>query len=104
MDRELLASEEASSAAARLALTVAPGYRDALDALLAAGVDSGLPLPLATRPAAPVVPARALGERFEVRAGDAWRSFYVKGVNLGAALPGKFPSEFPPDDSDRKGV
>ncbi len=97
--RDRLGKRVAAVAAWRHALTVAPGYRDALDALLAAGVDSGLPLPLAARPAAPVVPARAVGERFEVRAGDAWRSFYVKGVNLGAALPGKFPSEFPPDDS-----
>jgi hypothetical protein len=83
----------------RRALAVAPGYTDALDALLAAGVDSGLPLPSRPRPPEPVVPARVAGERFEVRAGDAWRPFYVKGVNLGIALPGKFPSEFPVDDS-----
>ena len=24
---------------------------------------------------------------------------WIKAVNLGAALPGKFPSEFPPNDS-----
>ncbi len=85
-------------AAWRRALALTPGYSDALDALLAAGVDSGVPLPPATPPALPV-PARATGERFEIRVGDAWRPFYVKGVNLGAALPGKFPAEFPPDDS-----
>ncbi|HJQ64747.1 MAG TPA: hypothetical protein VJ816_00145, partial [Gemmatimonadales bacterium] len=27
------------------------------------------------------------------------RRFYVKGINLGAARPGKFPAEFPSDDS-----
>jgi hypothetical protein len=80
-------------------LAVAPQYGDALDALLAAGVDSGVPLPVMTRPASPVLHARVVGERFEVRGGDAWRPFYVKGVNLGAALPGKFPSDFPRDDS-----
>jgi hypothetical protein len=80
-------------------LAVAPGYDDAFDALLAAGVDSGLPLPPVTRPEVPLVPARALGEGFEVRIRDAWQPFYVKGVNLGAALPGKFPSEFPADES-----
>jgi len=85
-------------AAWRRALTVTPGYGDALDALLAAGVDSGVPLPPAAPPALPV-PARATGDQFEIRVGDAWRPFYVKGVNLGAALPGKFPAEFPPDDS-----
>jgi hypothetical protein len=83
----------------RRALAVAPGYGDALDALLAAGVDSGLPLAPVTLPAAAVVPARAIGERFEVRVRDGWQPFYVKGINLGAALPGKFPSEFPLDDS-----
>ncbi len=41
------------------------------------------------------VVARAEGDRFEVAATDGWRPFYVKGVNLGAALPGKYPSEFP---------
>ena len=28
-----------------------------------------------------------------------WQALLVKGVNLGVALPGKFPSEFPPDES-----
>src|SRR5690606_3303606 len=26
---------------------------------------------------------------------EQWRPFYINGVNLGAALPGRFPSEFP---------
>ncbi len=38
---------------------------------------------------------RASRDRFEVRTADGWRPFYVKGVNLGAALPGRFPSQFP---------
>jgi tetratricopeptide (TPR) repeat protein len=97
--RDRLRRRAQAVAAWRRALAVAPGYSDALDALLAAGVDSGLPLRPITPPAAPAVPARALGEQFEVRAGEAWRPFYVKGVNLGAALPGKFPSEFPLADS-----
>jgi len=40
-------------------------------------------------------PARVNGDRFEVRTDEGWTPFYVKGVNLGAAVPGKFPSEFP---------
>ena len=39
--------------------------------------------------------ARVSGEFFEVRRHGEWQRFYVNGVNLGAALPGKFPSEFP---------
>lgn len=40
-------------------------------------------------------PARAHGDRLEVVRNGRWEPFYVKGVNLGAALPGRFPSEFP---------
>ncbi len=39
--------------------------------------------------------ARANGDRFERLEDGAWHPLYVKGVNLGAALPGRFPSEFP---------
>jgi hypothetical protein len=42
-----------------------------------------------------VYPARTRGDRFEVRTTRGWQPFYIKGVNLGAALPGKHPSEFP---------
>ncbi len=89
----------------RRSLAAAPGYRDAEDHLLALGVDSGLaPRPL-PRPPAPRIPARTTGERFEVESSTlaGWRPFYVKGVNLGAALPGRFPSEFPTDDSTYAG-
>ena len=30
---------------------------------------------------------------------DAWTPFYVQGVNLGVALPGRFPAEFPMDSA-----
>ena len=40
-------------------------------------------------------PARTSGDRFEIRTARGWEPFYIKGVNLGAALPGKHPSEFP---------
>ena len=57
------------------------------------------PASRAIRPAALVIPARVHGERFEVPAGPSWRPFYIKGVNLGAALPGHHPSEFPTDSA-----
>ncbi len=85
--------------ALRRAVALAPGYADAVDQLLAWGVDSGLAPPPLPRSPDPQVPARTQGERFEVRTAKGWESFYVKGVNLGAALPGKFPSQFPTDDS-----
>ncbi len=40
---------------------------------------------------------RTSGERFELRVGGKWVPFFIKGVNMGVALPGKFPSEFPTD-------
>ena len=41
--------------------------------------------------------SRARNARFEVRADDRFEPFFVKGINLGTALPGKFPAEFPDD-------
>lgn len=40
-------------------------------------------------------PARAQGDYFEIRTESGWEQFYIKGVNLGTALPGRDPSEFP---------
>ena len=47
--------------------------------------------------------ARTRGRVFEVASGTTWRRFYVKGVNLGAALPGRYPSEFPADSAGYAG-
>jgi tetratricopeptide (TPR) repeat protein len=41
------------------------------------------------------VRTRARGDGFEILTDGAWEPFYVNGVNLGAALPGRHPSEFP---------
>ena len=35
--------------------------------------------------------------RLEVREGKRFRPLFIKGINLGTALPGKFPAEFPDD-------
>ena len=35
--------------------------------------------------------SRTRGDRFEVRGSQGWTPFYVQGVNLGVALPGRFP-------------
>jgi hypothetical protein len=46
-------------------------------------------------PAELTYPARTSRDRFEVRTARGWEPFYIKGVNLGAALPGRHPSQFP---------
>ncbi len=53
------------------------------------------PRPPLQLPDTVIMPARAHGDRFEILVDGAWRPFYINGINLGAALPGKFPSEFP---------
>jgi Tfp pilus assembly protein PilF len=46
------------------------------------------------------VAARTGRRVIEVRnAAGQWSPMWIKALNLGAALPGKFPSEFPPNDS-----
>jgi len=55
--------------------------------------------PTPIRPAILQLVARTRGTRFEVAAGLGWRPFYVQGVNLGVALPGRYPSEFPTDSA-----
>jgi tetratricopeptide (TPR) repeat protein len=65
---------------------------------LPAAVDAD-DLPPRERPRERVQPARVGRRILEVPDGrGGWRPFWVKAVNLGAALPGKHPSEFPPDD------
>lgn len=49
------------------------------------------------------VDARVKGDYFEIPVRDGWRQFYINGVNMGVALPGKFPSEFPPDSATYAG-
>ncbi|MGQ0642798.1 MAG: hypothetical protein ACT4P6_18800 [Gemmatimonadaceae bacterium] len=52
------------------------------------------------RPVKTVVGARVRNRSFEVPDGrGGWTPIWIAGVNLGAALPGKHPSDFPPNDS-----
>ncbi len=57
----------------------------------------------APRPGTLQLPARIRGDRFEILGTDGWRTFYIKGINLGVALPGRFPSEFPTDSATYAG-
>ncbi|HKR57176.1 MAG TPA: tetratricopeptide repeat protein, partial [Gemmatimonadales bacterium] len=92
-----LGHRDQAVAAFQRALQIAPGYADAESELLALGVTP--PLASARRPDSAQVPARTAGEHFEIRTPSGWQNFYLRGVNLGAALPGKFPTEFPQAES-----
>ncbi len=85
---------------AERAVALAPDNQEALDLLsrVGAGVDKPLPQierPPLVLPDTLVYPSRTNGDRFEVRGPNGWEPFYMMGVNLGAALPGKHPSQFP---------
>jgi hypothetical protein len=95
--------DEAVQAAARVLAIVpehpeARGLRDRLDP------DWNRP---AIRPKARSqqlqVHARTRGASFEVPQGSAWEPMYIRGVNLGVALPGRFPSQFPLDSATYAG-
>ena len=84
--------------AARRAAAIAPANAEVRALLERLDPDGSRPPAAAfVRPDRLVVSARVRGERFETRDGGGWRPFYVKGVNLGVALPGRYPSEFPAD-------
>ena len=96
--RQRQGKRDQAISALRRALRIAPGYADAKRQLDSLG-DLGDALPPVRRSATAQVPARTHGERFEIFRSGAWQPFYVKGINLGAARPGKFAAEFPTDDS-----
>lgn len=60
-----------------------------------AGLGEPPPRPPLVLPDTLAYPARVHGDGFQVRTSDGWRPFYVRGVNLGAALPGRHASQFP---------
>jgi hypothetical protein len=79
----------------RAVRVVQPGNPTALDFL---GRLAALPPPRRPRLTLPDTVqtfARTQGDRFEVLTDRGWRPFHVNGLNLGAALPGRFPGEFP---------
>jgi tetratricopeptide (TPR) repeat protein len=90
---------ESAKALLRRGLGLDPKRED-LKAALATALDLSPdplpPLPPLQRPAALEMVSRTQDRHFEVRdAKGAWRPLFLKGINLGAALPGKHPSEFP---------
>src|SRR5206468_2556640 len=63
------------------------------------GASDSVTLAPVPRPMRTTIAARTGLRIFEVPNGSSdWKTLWIKAVNLGAALPGKHPSEFPPDD------
>jgi tetratricopeptide (TPR) repeat protein len=105
-DRTLL--DDAVAAAARL-LELDPRDRDAAGRLAALEAARGGWFERRLRgPADPTEPlrvsARAGRNYLELAGPDGrWRPFFIKGINLSTALPGKFPSQFPTDEATYRG-
>jgi len=95
----LCAERSGDAAAAResigRALSLEPG-RDEFRQVEARLGPAPPPLPPLAPPADLRLDFRVSREAgFEVRGPEGWQPLFVKGVNLGAALPGRHPSEFP---------
>ena len=86
-------------AALESALAKDPSRADLREAVARARIlapDPPPPLTPLVRSRSLQMPARIEGQRFEIRGSDGgWRPFFIKGINLGAALPGRYPSQFP---------
>jgi hypothetical protein len=93
-----LGDTAAAVAAGRRALELAPNNEELRALLDRVSPDWNRPRPqVRRRPATLQLVARTRGRRFEISTDQGWQPFYIQGVNLGVALPGKYPSEFPTD-------
>lgn len=87
-------------AAAQRSLAISPENQDVRALLKVIAPDWERRRSPAPAPAGALqVVARTRGRQFEISSGGSWRPFYIKGVNFGVALPGRYPSEFPADSS-----
>ena len=89
--------------AGQRALSLAPNNTDLRSMLDRLAPDRDRPIAQPRRAASLQLVARTAGSRFEVLSAGKWQPFYIRGVNLGVALPGRYPSEFPPDSATYAG-
>ncbi|MCX7026494.1 MAG: tetratricopeptide repeat protein [Spirochaetes bacterium] len=93
---ERLGDREGAMAAIAKAVKLAPDRADFTEAATRLLPAATKELSVIVRPATLQMGFRIGPDKtFQVFEKGEWRSFFWKGVNIGAALPGKFPSEFP---------
>lgn len=93
-----------AKATTRELLRKQPGDRELLNLLARAGRKAGTPGEFRVRPDQPATPpryfARSGRDYLELRTPDGdWQPLFVKGVNIGPATPGRYPSEAPRDEA-----
>ena len=86
--------EDEARALLRRALLLDPARADIRQDLENLG-DNGEPIAALVRPETLQMPCRVQGRHLAVLENHQWRPFFIKGINLGAALPGKYAAEFP---------
>ncbi|HET8762743.1 MAG TPA: hypothetical protein VFM12_04965, partial [Gemmatimonadales bacterium] len=100
LGRERLGDSGGAVTAARRALLLVP--RDPSASAILDRLTPGWRRPAlgdARRPDSLQLVSRVQGRQFQVRRNGQWHPMWLKGVNMGVALPGKFPSEFPTDSA-----
>jgi tetratricopeptide (TPR) repeat protein len=95
-----LGDTAAAITAGRRALGLAPKNHELRSLLDRIAPDWDRPAsPGRRRPGVLQLVARTRGRRFEISTPGGWQPFYIQGVNLGVALPGRHPSQFPTDSA-----
>ncbi len=89
--------------AGRKAIELVPNNSDLRSMLDRLAPEGDRKIPTTRRRATMQLVARTAARRFEVYSAGKWQPFYIKGVNLGVALPGRYPSEFPADSATYAG-
>jgi len=102
MARRNQEDRKAAQAAFKQALSLSPSDDETKELLAQLSGPSGVLEE--TRPKGPApagaplqMVSRAGRARLEIKMGEKFRPMFIKGINLGTALPGKFPAEFPDD-------
>lgn len=94
MDQE--GDREGAAAAANRALALDPNRKEFKELAAKFLTPPAAPLPPLVRPASSQMNFKADARGgYQILDNGTWKPFFWKGVNLGAALPGRYPSEFP---------
>jgi tetratricopeptide (TPR) repeat protein len=87
---------EGAAAAAKKAYTLDPGRKEFQELAARFVKLPSVSLPPFARPASLQMNFKADARGgYQILKNGAWKPFFWKGINLGAALPGRYPSEFP---------
>jgi hypothetical protein len=89
-------NKEGAAAAAKQALALDPNRKEFKDLVARLLPPAAAPLPPFARPSSLQMNFKADARGgYQILKDGTWKPFFWKGINLGAAMPGRYPSEFP---------